>query len=176
MRGGLGARGWWLVVVLVVVAAGVAVWIVLGSGTDDGVNEVGAEPTRGTPSARADELPPPDPEEADRTLRYLEGEAKAVLVMHRAAQEVAAEPTRERCAAVAATLDRDAPADQVLLATSEVADEPLARALEAERLSLGVTLTACAEGGEPEYADDIRPLDEITAVVQARLDALAAVR
>lgn len=171
-------RGRWLAVVLgvVVVVAGAAVWIVLGSGRGDGEIEVGADPTRGTPQASADELPPPDPEEADRTLRYLAGEAKAVLVMHRAAQEVAAEPTRARCADVAATLDRDAPADQVLLATSEVADEPLARALEAERLSLGVTLTACAEGSEPEYADDIRPLDEITGVVQARLDALAAVR
>jgi hypothetical protein len=176
--GGGGGSRWWIVALsLAVVGLGAAVWIVLaarsGSGGED---RVAADSASERPSASSDELPPPDPDEAGQTLTYLAGDGKAVLAMHRAAQGLVDELDTRRCTDVATTLDRDAPSDQMAVAIAAVVDEPLATALEAERVSLGTTLTACAKGDPPPRGGGVLPLDEATGIVQARLDALKAVR
>lgn len=165
-----------LAAVLVVAGAVVAAFAVFGGSSQDGVPVPAATPTSSS-NQPDDEPPAPDAEVARRTLTYLERDAPTVLVMHRAAQDLAKGFTLEHCGQVADTLDRDAPPDQMLLAISGIADEPLRNALDAERLSLAATLTACAKGTTTvPPADDILPLPEITTIVQARLDALGAAR
>lgn len=163
------------------VVAVVAGAVVLGAMVAVALAALGKQVEEGMPmpatTTSGDQLPPPDREVARRTLTYLQGEAAAVLVMHRAAQDLAKGITTERCGKVAQALDRDAPLDQMLLAISGVEDEPLQAVLDAERVSLGATLSTCfEETPAAPSADDVVPLGEITAMVQTRLDALEAAR
>ena len=95
------------------------------------------------------------------------------MLVHRTARDLGADPTPEQCQAATATLDRDAPTDQVQAAITSIPDETLRAAMDGERVSLGVTLTRCAGG---EISENVAPLDEMTALVQRRLDQLEVAR
>jgi hypothetical protein len=135
-------------------------------------------PEKGTPvpatsTTDEEEMPEPDAEVAEQTLRYLEGEAASVLVMHRTALDLGANPTPEQCRATTTTLDRDAPSDEVQAAITNIPDETLRAVMDGERASLDSTLVRCAGG---EVTGKVVPLNEMTALVQRRLDQLEAAR
>jgi hypothetical protein len=173
-----GAGRRWLIVglagLVVVAAAVVVVLVVVNDGGDAGT-PIPAKGTSTRPSADPSGLPAPDAELAARTLDYLAGAGAPAMTMHRAAVGLGAKPTAERCRQVGATLDRDAPPDQLVLVIEAVPDDVLRGALGDERTSLGATLTACVAG---RAMDDERvtPLAESTGRVQQRLDELEAAR
>jgi hypothetical protein len=170
---------------LAVVAAAVVVFVVLVFGV---VN--GPETGRPAPSERADSPtegasgptedpgtapPPSDAQVARQTLDYLAGAGAPAMTVHRVAAGLGARPSPDQCRQAGATLDRDAPPDQLVLVIEGVQDEVLRDAMSAERASLGVTLTACAQESEPTGGREV-PLPEAVRLVQARLDELAALR
>lgn len=115
----------------------------------------------------------PSPESADARadLEYLEGDGRALLVMHDRAQVVVGmEPTTVRCEEEAAALDRDASADEVLSRIGGLVDPVLRDAFHAERTALGVALTQCISG---EPGDERVPdLAEAVEAVEVRLNEL----
>lgn len=125
------------------------------------------------PANDNEQFPKPDPTVAEQTLRYLEGDAALVMLMHRTASDLGADPTQDKCDAATTALDRDAPTDQVQSAIAGIPDESLRDAMDGERVSLSVTLTRCAGG---EVTGSTPRLDEMTALVQRRLDELEAAR
>lgn len=157
----------------IVIGGGV---VAVAFGVFDGSAEGGTRPPEAS-GGQDEQWPPADPEVADQTLRYLDGDAALVMLAHRTARELGAEPTEEQCRAATSVLNRDAPADQVLLAIAGIPDESLRQAMDGERVSLGVTLTRRTGGDAGDDAgDDAPPLAEMVALVQERLDQLEAAR
>lgn len=158
-----------------VVAAAVVVFVVLDS--EDG-KPVPAPKSQTTtppgPTGDPGDLPPPESDVARQTLDYLAGAGAPALTMHRAASELGASPTADQCQQVGAALDRDAPADQLVLVIEGVLDPALHDLLGAEQASLGVTITACLQGQQPSA--EVLPLSEAVQLVQRRLDQLEAAR
>lgn len=171
-------RNRWLIIgmglgLVVVAAVAVVVFVVLDGEGEPGPADQTAPTSR--PTVDPGEFPEPDAEVAGQTLDYLAGEGAPAMTMHRAAADLGASPTADQCRQAGATLDRDAPPDQLVLVIAGVRDEVLRELLTGERGSLGVLLTACAQGQPPAYEQQ-QPLPAAVRLVQARLDTLAAAR
>lgn len=179
MREGFGARRWLLLGMglgLAVVAAAVVVFVVLDGEDGKPVPAPAPRTTTTPPGPTGDpgNLPPPETDVARQTLDYLAGEGAPALTMHRAATGLGASPTADQCEQVGTALDKDAPADQLVLVIEGVLDPALHDLLSAERASLGVTITACLQGKQP--TGDVLPLSEAAQLVARRLDQLEAAR
>ncbi|MGH3761726.1 hypothetical protein [Actinophytocola sp.] len=155
-------------------AAAAVVFFVVDGGEEGEPAPAGQTPP-GRPTGDPGEPAEPDAELARQTLDYLAGEGAPALTMHRAAAGLGDRPAADRCRQVGATLDRDAPPDQLVLVIEGVPDEVLRDLLGDERASLGVTLTACVKGEQPTY-ERVAPLPDAVTLVQRRLDSLEAIR
>jgi hypothetical protein len=105
-----------------------------------------------------------------------DGDGAPLLAMHRVALGWNDGASADECESIGDTLDREAPPDQLAPLIAAVADEPLQALLDAESIALNDALTACLGLSTVPSAEDVAPLGEIAADVQARLDQLDASR
>lgn len=129
-----------------------------------------------SPSSAAPNATPPAPvaDDAVSTLDFLDGDGAPLLAMHQTALDWDAGASADDCNAIGDTLDREVSTDQAGLLIAGVDDEPLQTLLDAERIALHVSLTACLDQTTVPATDDGAPLDEIVPLVQQRLDDLEA--
>lgn len=134
-----------------------------------GGSSTAKRPTMGTTTTAPVEGDAPSPDIAAADKAFLEGPGKQLLTMHAAARDLAAAaaPTADDCKARAASLNSLIPADAALTLASDLRYEALQNELTAERVSLGVRLTACITGRPPR--DGIPDLRASSAAVEGRL-------